>query len=128
MCENPKPAGFQLQLSCDSAPPCFKPESRRLWQSEPLFPSKCYQRWFPNTARISPVRKEAATKFLLLNFLPLYQQGTGKELICLVQAKDGAVFGNPILFGTRPLLYLTSRVCSAEVPQSTLLPCSSRRG
>ena len=56
-----------------------------MWQSELLFPSKCYKIGFPNTARIT-------------------NQGQSKKLFCLsVQAKDDAVFGNPLIY---PMLYL----------------------
>ena len=42
-----------------------------LWQSELLFPLKCYETGFSNTAHILLLHEEAATEFVLLNLLPL---------------------------------------------------------
>ena len=65
--------------------------------------SKCREMGFPNTARISPARQGVVTQ--LCHFCT--NQSRSKKLLCLVQAKGGAVFGNPTVFGT-PLPYLTS--------------------
>ena len=68
------------------------------------FPVKLLQVGVPNTGGISPVCEGAATKFVSVNLYLCTNKEQSKGLFCLVQAKGGAMFGNPTLFGT-PLLY-----------------------
>ena len=62
------------------------------------FPRQNVTRWGFLVSRSQSPRKWSG-------YVPPVLTGQSKGLFCLVQVKGGAVFGNPILFGT-PLLYL----------------------